>query len=261
MYRIKVTGYVQYLEGEDPYTSLQNREYGKDFEAFEYVNSFRDPSVMDRDFKTEEEARLAMAKSYRGVDDYGLGLTWTVVRRGSIVVKGAEAVAYAGKNGEPLYVLGDLGEPDAQVDFARAHQILQNEPNRVYTTADPYYISAKAQVFAQSRVGDNVSLCRAPGLGEEADAWWYYLESEGSPEVIDPENPDPKVADALHMSEEDLRQILDFHLTETREEQGRTTGTASICRKRAGVQARRTIPYRDLAEHSRRDTRGVWAGE
>lgn len=44
MYRIKVTGYVQYLEGEDPYTSLQNREYGKDFEAFEYVNSFRDPS-------------------------------------------------------------------------------------------------------------------------------------------------------------------------------------------------------------------------
>ena len=73
MYRIKVTGYVQYLEGEDPYTSLQNREYGKDFEAFEYVNSFRDPSVLDRDFKTEEEARLAMAKSYRGVDDYGLG--------------------------------------------------------------------------------------------------------------------------------------------------------------------------------------------
>src|SRR5208282_3811073 len=201
MYRIKVTGYVQYLEGEDPYTSLQNREYGKDFEAFEYVNSFRDPSVMDRDFKTEEEARLAMAKSYRGVDDYGLGLTWTVVRRGSIVVKGAEAVAYAGKNGEPLYVLGDLGEPDAQVDFARAHQILQNEPNRVYTTADPYCISllavnpAKAQVVAQ-------------------------------PAVIDPENPDPKVADALHMSEEELRQILDFHLRETREEQSRTTGYA-----------------------------------
>jgi hypothetical protein len=66
MYRIKVTGYVQYLEGEDPYTSLQNREYGKDFEAFEYVNSFRDPSVLDRDFKTEEEARLAMAKSALG---------------------------------------------------------------------------------------------------------------------------------------------------------------------------------------------------
>jgi hypothetical protein len=141
MYRIKVTGYVQYLEGEDPYTSLQNREYGKDFEAFEYVNSFRDPSVLDRDFKTEEEARLAMAKSYRGVDDYGLGLTWTVVRRGSIVVKGAEAIAYAEKYGEPLYVLGDQGEPDWQADFARAHQILQNEPNRVYTTADPYCIS------------------------------------------------------------------------------------------------------------------------
>ena len=84
MYRIKVTGYVQYLEGEGPsretakgdvshgltpaklsYTSLQNREYGKDFEEFEYVNLFRDPSVLDRNFKTEEEARLAMAKSYR----------------------------------------------------------------------------------------------------------------------------------------------------------------------------------------------------
>ena len=65
MYRIKVTGYVQYLEGEGPYTSLQNREYGKDFEEFEYVNLFRDPSVLDRNLKTEEETRLAMAKSYR----------------------------------------------------------------------------------------------------------------------------------------------------------------------------------------------------
>ena len=233
MYRIKVTGYVQYLEGEDPDTSLQKREYGKDFEEFQYVNSFRDPSVLDRDFKTEEEARLAMAKSYRGVDDYGLGLTWTVVRRGSIVVKGAEAIAYAEKNGEPLYVLGDLGEPDWQADFARAHQISQDEPNRVYTTANPYCISefiavnpAKAQVVAQSAVGENVALYRAPGLGEDADAWWYYLESEGKPAVIDPESPDPKMADALHISEEELRQILDFHLRETREEQGRTTGIA-----------------------------------
>lgn len=55
MYRIKVTGYVQYLEGEDPNTSLQNREYGKDYEEFKYLNAFRDPSVLDRDFKTEEE--------------------------------------------------------------------------------------------------------------------------------------------------------------------------------------------------------------
>jgi hypothetical protein len=47
MYRIKVTGYVQYLEGEGPYTSLQNREYGKDFEEFEYVNLFRDASVLE----------------------------------------------------------------------------------------------------------------------------------------------------------------------------------------------------------------------
>jgi hypothetical protein len=28
---------------------------------FEYVNSFRDPSVLDRNFNFEEEARLAMA--------------------------------------------------------------------------------------------------------------------------------------------------------------------------------------------------------
>ena len=56
-------------KGRAPYTSLQNREYGKDFEEFEYVNLFRDPSVLDRNFKTEEETRLAMAKSYRGVDD------------------------------------------------------------------------------------------------------------------------------------------------------------------------------------------------
>src|SRR5271166_2063214 len=53
---------------------------------------------------------------------------------------------------------------------------------------------AKAQVVAQSAVGKNLALYRAPGLGEDADAWWYYLESECKPEVIDPENPDPKVA-------------------------------------------------------------------
>ena len=155
------------------------------------------------------------------------------MRRGSIVVKGAEAIAYAEKYGEPLYVLGDQGEPDWQADFARAHQILQNEPNRVYTTADPHCISefiavnpAKTQVVAQSAVGENVSLSRAPRLGEDADAWWYYLEREGKPALIDPENPDPKVADALHVSEEELRQILDFQLRETREEQSRTTGYA-----------------------------------
>jgi hypothetical protein len=35
MYRIKVTGYVQYLEPSD---SLQDREYGKDFGHFKYVH-------------------------------------------------------------------------------------------------------------------------------------------------------------------------------------------------------------------------------
>ena len=72
MYRIKVTGYVQYLEGEDPDTSLQNRAYGEDLADIKYSNLLLDPSILDRNFKTEEEARVAMAKSYRGVDDYGL---------------------------------------------------------------------------------------------------------------------------------------------------------------------------------------------
>jgi hypothetical protein len=83
---------------------------------------------------------------------------------------------------------------------------------------------AKAQVITQNRAGETVALYRAPGLGEDADAWWYYLESEGKPAVIDPENPDPKVADALHISEEELRQILDFHLSANTEEQGSTEG-------------------------------------
>jgi hypothetical protein len=135
-----------------------------------------------------------------GVDDYGLGLTWTVERRGSIVVKGAEAITYAEKKGEALYATGHMGEPDWQADFAQALYIFKNDdPNRIYTTADPYYISeliavnqAKAQVVAHSGVGENVALYRAPGLGEDADAWWYYLESEGKPDVIDPENPRPE---------------------------------------------------------------------
>jgi hypothetical protein len=89
---------------------------------------------------------------------------------------------------------------------------------------------AKAQVVAQGAVGENVALYRAPGLGEDADAWWYYLESEGKPAVIDPENPDPKVADALHISEEELRQILDFHLRDKRGT-GQDNGNRHLKRK------------------------------
>jgi hypothetical protein len=85
LYRIKVTGYVQYLEGYDPNTSLQKRVYGSDFHEFAYMSAFSDVSVLEREFATEEAARLAMAKSYKGIDDYGLGLTWTVVRQGSIL--------------------------------------------------------------------------------------------------------------------------------------------------------------------------------
>jgi hypothetical protein len=235
MYRIKVTGYVQYHEGDDPDTSLQNRAYGTNFENFKYLNFFRHVSVLERNFQTEEEARLAMAKSYRGVDDYGLGLTWTVIRRGAIVVTGAEAIAYAEKKGEALYVSGDLGESDWQVDFGRALEICQHSPSRLYTTADPLYIingsteltavnPAKAQVVAQKRGEESVALYSAPGVGQESGDFWYYLETDGKGEVVDPENPDPKAAAALEMSEEELRQILDWHLRENTEDQGRTEG-------------------------------------
>jgi hypothetical protein len=176
MYRIKVTGYVQYLEGEDPDTSLQNRAYGEDLADIKYSNLLLDPSILDRNFKTEEEARLAMAKSYRGVDDYGLGLTWTVIRRGAIVVTGAEAIQYAEKHVEALYVSGDLGDSDWQVDFPRAFEIFQHSPSRIYTTADPCYIAAdiavnpaKAQVVAQKRGGESAALYSAPGVGQESD--------------------------------------------------------------------------------------------
>jgi len=90
MYRIKLLGTS--WKGMVRALSLQNREYGTDLEDIKYVNSFPDHSVLDKSFRTEEEARLAIAKSYRGVDDYGLALTWTVIRRGSIVVTGAETI-------------------------------------------------------------------------------------------------------------------------------------------------------------------------
>ena len=84
MYRIKVTRYI--LEGDDPGTFSLESRVQDGLEDIKYVNSFPDHSVLDKSFRTEEEARLAIAKSYRGVDDYGLALTWTVIRRGSIVV-------------------------------------------------------------------------------------------------------------------------------------------------------------------------------
>jgi hypothetical protein len=227
MYRIKITGYVQYLELSD---SLHDREYGKDFRHFKYMTLFRDSSILERNFTTEQDARSAMRNSYLGVDDYGLGLTWTVVRRGSIVVTGEEAIDYAERNGEALFVSGDLGDSDWEADFERAREICQHSPNRVYTTADPLrlseYISVnptKAGVVVQRQRGEaSVSLYSAPGLGEDAENWWYFLESEDKPEVVDPENPDPKAAAALHMSQEELRQILAFHLRENSEEQGST---------------------------------------
>jgi hypothetical protein len=71
--------------------------------------------------------------------------------------------------------------------------------------------------------GNCCSVSRA-GVRRRRRCLGYYLESEGKPAVIDPENPDPKVADALHISEEELRQILDFHLSANTEEQGSTEG-------------------------------------
>ena len=132
---------------------------------------------------------------------------------------------------------GDLGESDWQVDFSRALEIFQHSPSRLYTTADPLYISgvngsteliavnpAKAQAVAQTRGEESVALYSAPGVGQESDYLWYYLETDGKGEVVDPENPDPKVAAALEMSEEELRRILDWHLRENTQDQGRTEG-------------------------------------
>ena len=67
MYRIKLLGTS--WKGMIRALSLQNREYGTDLEDIKYVNSFRDPSILDKSFQTEDEARLAIAKSHRDIDD------------------------------------------------------------------------------------------------------------------------------------------------------------------------------------------------
>jgi hypothetical protein len=41
--KVATLPYVQYLEGNDPDTSLQDREYGTDLAGIKYLNSFRDP--------------------------------------------------------------------------------------------------------------------------------------------------------------------------------------------------------------------------
>ena len=112
---------------------------------------------------------------------------------------------------------GDLGDSDWEADFERARQIFQHSPNSVYTTADPLRLSefisvnpTKAQVVLQRRGEASVSLYSAPGLGEDAEDWWYYLEAEGKPEVVDPENPDPKAAAALNVSQEDCGRSWPF---------------------------------------------------
>jgi hypothetical protein len=231
MYRIQITGYVQYLVGELlPETSLQDRTYGP-ATSQEYRSAFCDPSVLDRSFKTEEEARLAIVQSYKGVDDYGLGYTWRVVRRGSIVVTGAEAINYAERNGEPLFVFGAMGEEDWQIEFWEARELLESDPKRIYTTLDPYYISegiavnpAKAKMVAMGKGDQNVVLYRAPELGGADDTWWYYLERGNQTEAINEENHDPEVAAALDLGEEQLRQILDADVRELTEEERSTTG-------------------------------------
>jgi hypothetical protein len=67
MYRIKVTRYI--LEGDDPGTFSLESRVQDGLEDIKYVNSFPDHSVLDKSFQTEEEARLAIAKSYRAIDD------------------------------------------------------------------------------------------------------------------------------------------------------------------------------------------------
>jgi hypothetical protein len=51
---------------------------------------------------------------------------------------------------------------------------------------------------------------KRPGGKAHEGAWWYYLESDAKAEVIDPENPDLKVAEAFHIGSEELSQILEF---------------------------------------------------
>jgi hypothetical protein len=75
-----------------------------------------------------------MAKSYRGVDDYGLGLTWTVVRRGSIVVKGRGGCRLRGKKIESRYMCSAICENRIGRPTLREHTS--------YHTVNP----AKAQV-------------------------------------------------------------------------------------------------------------------
>lgn len=80
-------------------------------------------------------------------------------------------------SGEPLYVYGSgLGEEDWQIDFSEALQYLENNLTRLYTTADPYYISefiavnpATAEEVCKGANSD-AKLYRARGLGEEAEA-------------------------------------------------------------------------------------------
>jgi hypothetical protein len=231
MYRIQITGYVQYLVGELlPETSLQDRTYGP-VTSQEYRSAFRDPSVLDRSFRTEEEARLAIVQSYKGVDDYGLGYTWRLVRRGSIVMTGAEAINYAERKGEPLFVFGAMGEEDWQIEFWEARELLDRDPNRIYTTLDPSYISegiavnpAKAKMVAMSKGDKNLALYRASELGKADDTWWYYLERGNQAEAINEENPGPEVAAALDLSQEELRHILDADVREITEVERSTTG-------------------------------------
>jgi hypothetical protein len=139
---------------------------------------------------------------------------------------------------QSLFVFCEMGGSDSQIEFWQAREIIEDDRNRIYTTADPYYISesiavnpAKAQVVAHSGVGENVALYRARALGEDADAWWYYLEREGKPYVIDPYSPNPKEADALRLGQEELRQILEADLREITEKGAGQRESASKAKK------------------------------
>ena len=46
MYRVKLTCYVLYLEGEDEATGQQRRLYGSDPGRFNYLAAFPDPAVV-----------------------------------------------------------------------------------------------------------------------------------------------------------------------------------------------------------------------
>lgn len=221
MYRIKLTGYVLYLEGEDEATGQQRRLYGSDPGRFNYLAAFRDPAVLNAEYVTVETARQAMRRSYRGVDQFGLGYTWVIEGDGALAALtafGIEALTYVEKGGDALWTRGSDGEPDRLIDFTAAYELVRKDPSAVYVAFEPRRVAPDVEVnpateeILTQHPEDDVCLCRAWGVGPAAGFWRYYLQTDGQPAVIDPQNPDPEVAAALGISPANLADCLAWRL-------------------------------------------------